>query len=118
MKSNVDKLDVDKLVSVPTGLSSKLSNLVKSEYKKYVYDVKDKIYDITNAGTKTALNAKINEVKEKTPSISILSTTATANTTINEVKVKISNITNFATITTLTAVENKIPNINELVKKN
>ena len=39
MKGNVDKLDVDKLVSVPMDLSSKLSNLVKSEDKKDVYDV-------------------------------------------------------------------------------
>ena len=63
MKSKVDKLDADKLVSVSVDLS-KLSNEVKNDIvKKDVYNAKiknieDKIPDITNLATKTTLNAK------------------------------------------------------------
>ena len=100
LKTEVDKLDVDKLVTVLLDLS-KLSDVVKQNdfVKKDVYNVKikiteDKIADITNLPTNAFLNAKINEVKGETP-----------------------NITNLATTTTLTAVENKIPNVSNLVKK-
>ena len=87
LKSNVDKLDIDKLENVPSGLSSleskvdkldvdklvpvpvdliKLSDVVKNDVvKKDVYnakikDIEDKIPDITNLATNTSLNAKIN----------------------------------------------------------
>ena len=97
-KSEVDKLDIGKLETTPFDLS-KLSNIVKNVVKKEVYNAKiknieDKIPDITNLSTKTILNAKINEVKEEIPSI-----------------------TNLATTTALTAVENKTPNVSNLVKK-
>ena len=91
MKDKVDKLDVDKLVTISVDLS-KLHDVVKSYVvKKDVYNVQiknieDKIPDIANLATNTTLNAKINEAKNKIPSI-----------------------TNVVTITTLTAVENKIP---------
>ena len=110
LKSNVDKLGIDKLKNVSTNLSnlqikvdeldvdklvvfsfdlSKLSAVVKNELNKDVYNAKiknveDKILDITNLGTKTTLNAKINEVKDEIP-----------------------NTTNLATTSVLTAVENK-----------
>ena len=99
LKSKVDKLDIDKLAPVHFDLS-KPSNVVKNDgVKKDVYNakiknIKDKIPDITNFATKTTLNAKINEVKGEIPSI-----------------------TNLATTTALTAVENKIPNVSNLVKK-
>ena len=99
LKSKVDKLDVDKLLPVPVNLS-KLSNVVKNDVvKKDVYNAKikhieDKISDITNLATNASFNAKINEVKGEIP-----------------------NITNLATETALTAVENKIPSVSNLVKK-
>ena len=70
LKSKVDKLDVDKFVTVPADLS-KVSDVVKNGVvKKGVYNVKienieDKILDITNLATNTTLNAKTNEVKNK-----------------------------------------------------
>ena len=72
LKSKVDKLDVDKLVPVPAELS-KLSGVVKNVVKKYVYNAKiknteDKILDITNLATVT-LNDKIKNVKEEIPNI-------------------------------------------------
>ena len=74
LKSKVDKLDVDKFVTVPADLS-KVSDVVKNDVvKKGVYNVKiknieDKIPDITNLATNTTLNAKINEVKNKIANI-------------------------------------------------
>ena len=99
LKNKVDKLDINKLAPVPVDLS-KLSNAVKNEFvKKTEYNAKikniqDKIRDINNLTTKTILNTKINEVKAEIPSISALVTTST-----------------------LTAAENKIPNVSNLVKK-
>ena len=100
LKSKIDKLDVDKLVAVLVDLS-KLSDVVKNgvvkkdEYNAKIRNIEDKILDITNLANTTALNAKINDVKGKIP-----------------------NITNSATTTTaLTVVENKMPNVGNLVKK-
>ena len=91
LKSKVDKLDVDKLVLVPADLS-KLSDLVKNDVvKKDVY------------------NAKIYDIEDKIPNITNLATDATLNAKINEVKNEIHNITNLATTAALTAIENKIP---------
>ena len=70
LKNKVDKLDVDKLVSVLVDLS-KLSHVVKKYFaKKDVYnakitDIEDKIPDVTNLATNDTLNAKINEVKNE-----------------------------------------------------
>ena len=70
LKSKVDKLDGDKLVSFPVDLS-KLSDVVKDDVaKKDVYNansknIEDKIPDITNLATNTTLNAKRNEIKKQ-----------------------------------------------------
>ena len=143
LKSDVDKLDIDKLKNLPTNLSnlqskvdklddklvpvpvdlSKLSNVVENVVvKKDVYDVKiknveDKIPDITKLATKTTLNAKINEVKGEIPNITNLVTTSGLNANINEVIGGIPNITNLVTTSALTAVENKIPIVRNLAKK-
>ena len=77
LKSKVDKLDVDKLVPVPADLS-KLSDAVKNdvlkkdEYNVKIKNIEDKIPDITNLATKTTLNAKTNEVKGEIPNITNL----------------------------------------------
>ena len=99
MESEVDKLDVDRLVTVPVALR-KLSDAVKNNIiKKDVYNAKiknieDKIPDITNLATNTTLNAKWNEVKKEIP-----------------------GITYFRTTTALSAVGNKTPNVSNSVKK-
>ena len=90
LKSKVDKSDVDKLVPVAVDLS-KLSDLVKNDVKKDVYnakikDIKDKIPDITKLASNTTLNAKINEVKTEIPTITNLATIAACNAKINEAK--------------------------------
>ena len=58
------------------------------------------------------------EVKNEIPSITDLATTTALNDKINEAKNKIPNITNLAATAGLTAVENKILNVINLVQKN
>ena len=67
LKSKTDKIDVDKLVPFPVDLS-KLSNVVKNDidkndvYNAKIKKIEDKIPDITKLTSKSTLNAKINEV--------------------------------------------------------
>ena len=70
LKSKVDKIDVDKLVSAPVNLS-KLSDVVKNYLVKKdicnakIKNIEDKIPNNYNLATNTTLNSKINEVKNK-----------------------------------------------------
>ena len=70
LKSKVDKLDIDKLLTVSVDLT-KLSDVVKNDaVKKDVYNAKiknieDKIPDTTNLATNTTLNDQVKEVKKK-----------------------------------------------------
>ena len=81
LESKVDKLDVAKLEHVPVDLS-KLSDVVKNYFvKKILYNAKiinieDKIPDITNLATTTALTA----VESKVPIVKNLFKTTNHNT--------------------------------------
>ena len=72
LKSKVDKLDVEKLLTVSVDLN-KLSDVVKTDAVKKDIDnakiknIEDKIPDITNLTTNTTLNDRVNEVKNKYP---------------------------------------------------
>ena len=84
LKSEVDKLDTDKLATVPVDLS-KLSNVVKNDVvKKTVYDkLVAKVNDIDTSELvkKNDYNTKITEIEGKIPDISGLAT-KTALTTV------------------------------------
>ena len=67
--------------------------------------------------TNTIVNARINEVKNEIHVITNLATAATLNAKINEVKNKIRYMANVATTTVLTTIENKLPNVSNLVKR-
>ena len=90
LKSNVDKLNVDKLLPVPVDLR-KLSDVVKNDVvKKDVYNAKiknieDKIPDITNLATAAALTA----VEDKIPNVSNLVKKTEYNTKISDIENKI-----------------------------
>ena len=122
MKSKVDYIDVNKSVPVPVNLS-KLIGVVKNYVVKKdvcnakVQNIEDKIPDITNLATDTTPNAKMNEVKREIPDVTNLATTTALNAKINEVKGEIPNITNLATTTALAAVENRRPNVSNIVRK-
>ena len=89
MKSKVDKLDVGKLVPVSVDLS-KLSDVVKNDVKNNVYNAKiknneDKILDITNLATTTALSS----VEHKIPNVSDLVKKADYDAKMSEMEKKL-----------------------------
>ena len=57
------------------------------------------------------------DIKDKIPDITNLTTTAAVNTKIKEAKDEMSVISGLASNDALTAVESKIPNVGDLVKK-
>ena len=123
-KSKVDKLDVDKLVSVSVDLS-KLSDVVRNDVVKEdvfnakVKHIEDKIPDITNLASSTTLNAIMNEFKGKIHSITNLVTNASLDAKMNEVKgKKYLILLTWLLLLFLLLLKNKIPNVSNLVKKN
>ena len=131
LKTEVDKIDIDKLKTVPDELA-KLINVVKNEVaKKITYNtLKNKVDAIgtskfvsrTKFTTDTnTLDDKIDKVEKKIPDISGLATKSSVTRLITEqedytdkVKKKIPDISGLASKTELTAVENKIPDISGL----
>ena len=120
LKTEVDKLDIGKLKTVPVDLS-KLSNVVKNEvikkteYNKLVNKVNN--IDTSRFILKTKYDADKLELEKKIPDTSNLVKKSDYNTKISEIESKIPSISGLATTSALTAVENKIPSINNLVKK-
>ena len=116
LKTEVDRLDIEKLVPVPTYLS-KLSNLVKNDVVKK--DVSDKLVTkVNNIDTndfllKTMCNTDKTELENKIPNV----TGFVKEAKLTELENKIPDISNLATKTALTTVENKIPSVSSLVKK-
>ena len=114
LKSEVDKLDIDKLKPLPDDVS-KLSNTVtnevvkKTDYNAKITEIENKIPDISNLPTKTTLTS----VENRIPNISGLAT----KTELTTVENKIPNITNLATKTALTNLSNTVPDISTLIKK-
>ena len=120
LKNEVDKLDIDKLATVPVDLS-KLSNAVKNDVvKKTVYDklvAKVDNIDTSDLVKKTDYNTKISEIEDKIPDSSSFVKKTDYNTKFTEIEGKIPDISGLATKTALTTVENKIPSISGLVKR-
>ena len=122
LKTELDKLDIDKLTSVPIDLA-KLSNVVKNyvvketDYDKLVNKVNG--IDITNFVSITKYEKdgsdfedKINKIEKKIPEISNL----VKKSTLTAVENKIPDISGLATTSALTAIENEIPDVSTLVK--
>ena len=101
LKTEVDKLDIDKLVPVPTDLIE-LSNVVKndvikkSDYISKITEIESKILDISNLATKTALTA----VENKIPSVGNLVKKTEYNTKVTEIENKLNNPNHDKYITT------------------
>ena len=116
LKTEVDKLDIDKLAPVPVDLS-KLSDVVKNDVvKKTVYDklvAKVNNIDTSDFVLKTKYNTDKTELENKIPDVSNL----VKKTKLTELENKIPYISNLATKTLLTDVENKIPSVSNLVEK-
>ena len=120
LKTEAEKLDIDKLVAVSVDLS-KLSDVVKSDViKKTVYDklvAKVTSIDTSRFVLKTKYDSDKSEIENKIPNISGLVEKADYNTKITEIENKIPDVNSLATKTALTAVENKITDASGLVKK-
>ena len=119
LKSEVDKLDIEKLVPVPADLS-KLSDVKNDAVKKGVYNklvAKVNNVDTSRFALKTKYDTDKSELENKMPDTSGLVKKTDYNTKITDIDGKIPDISNLATKTALMTVENKIPNVNNLVKK-
>ena len=104
LKTEVDKLDIDNLTSVPIDLA-KLSNVVKNDIvKKTEYDkLVNKVngIDNTNFVSRTKYEKDGSHFEDK----------------INKIEKKILDVSDLVKKSAVTAVENKIPNISGLATK-
>ena len=96
LKTEVDKLDIDKLVPVPVDLS-KLSDVVKNDvvkktdYNAKITEIENKIPNISNLATKTSLNT----VQNKIPDTSGLIKKRDYNAKVTEIEDKIPTLANY-----------------------
>ena len=108
LKTEIDKLDIDKLVPISADLS-KLSNVVKNGIvKKIVYNkLVEKVDNIDTSDfvLKAKYNTDKTELENKIPDTSGLVKKTNYNTKITELENKIPDINNLATKTELTTVE-------------
>ena len=117
LKTEVDKLGIDKLAPVPVNLG-KLSDVVKNDVvKKAVYDqlvAKVNDIDTNDFVLKTKYQTDKGELEKKIPAV----TDFVKKAKLTELENKIPDVRGLATKTALTTVENKIPSVSNLVKKN
>ena len=110
LKTEFDKLDINKLVPAPVDLS-KLSDVVKNDVvKKDAYNkLVTKVNNIDTSGfvLKTKYDTDKSELENKIPDV----TDFVKKAKLTELENKIPDISNLATKTALTAVENKIPDV-------
>ena len=116
LKTEVDKLDVNKLAPVPIDLS-KLSDVFKNDVvKRAVYGrlaVKVNNIDSSEFVLKTKYQTDKAELEKKIPDV----TNFVKKAKLTELRNKIPDVSSLATKTALTAVEDKIPSVSSLVKK-
>ena len=131
LKSEVDKIDVDKLKTVPDDLA-KLSNVVKNEVVKKTNFSADNYVTRTKFSTDTnSLDDKIDKVDKKIPGVSGLATKSSVTILIKNLddridKLKINNyakktsLTNYMLTSTFngksTELENKIKDADIIAK--
>ena len=120
LKTEVDKLNIDKLVPIPVDLS-KLSDVVKNDvFKKTDYGklvAKVNSIDTSGFALKTKYDTDKSELVNKIPDTSGLVKKTNYDAKIADIEGKIPDVSNLATKPVLTTVENKIPSVSSLVKK-
>ena len=116
LKTEVDKLNIGKLTTVPVDLS-KLSIVVTDDVvKKAVCDklaAKVNNIDTSDFVLKTKFQTGKTELEKKIPDV----TGFVQKTKLTELEDKIPDVSSLASKTALSAVENKIPSVSSLVKK-
>ena len=120
LKTEVDKLDIDKLGPVPVNLS-KLSDVVENDVvKETAYDklvAKVNSIDTSTFVLKSKYDTDKSELKNKIADTGGLVKNTDYNTKIAEIEGKIPDVSNLLTKTALTTVANKIPSVSSRVKK-
>ena len=118
LKTEVDKLDIDKLIPVTVDLS-KRNDVVKNDVvKKTVYDklvAKVNSIDTNGFALKTKHDTDKAKLENKIPDTSGLVKKTDYNAKITTTQGKIASISGLVTSAALTAPENKIPNLSNLV---
>ena len=128
LKLDVDELDIDRLKNVSVNLF-KLNNVVDNAVVKktmyYKFFTKVNAIDTSRFLLKTQYNndnsgleKKIGDANKKISDTSGLVKKTDNNTMITEIEGKIPSITGLATTAVLNAIENKIINVSNIVKKN
>ena len=140
LKSEVDKLDTDKLKTVPVDFA-KLTNIVdndvvkKTDYNKKITELNDKIPNITNLATKSSVTTLLKDLDDRVDKVK--KDLKDLDDTVDEVNKKIPDISGLATKSSIsallptstfnskifevenkiTAIDNKIPDVAGFVKK-
>ena len=92
LKAEVDKIDVDKLKTVPDDLA-KLSNVVKNEVvKKTDFSADDYVKNTKFSGDINSLDDKIDKVEKKIPDVSSLETKRNVTTLIKNLENRIDSL--------------------------
>ena len=107
LKTEVDKLDIDKLVPVPVDVS-KLSGVVKNDVIKTVHDklvAKVNNIDTSRFVLKTKYDIDKSESEKKIPDTSGIIKKIDFNSKITEIESKTPSISGLATFSVLTTVE-------------
>ena len=116
LKTEVDKLDNDKLAPVPVHLS-KVSDVVKGDVvKKAAYDklaAKVNNIDTSDFVLKTKYQTDKTKLEKKIPDV----TEFVKKTKLTELENEIPDVTSLPTKTALTVVENKISSVSSFVRK-
>ena len=121
LKTEVDKIDIDKLKTVPDDLA-KLTNVVKNEVVKKTDFSADNYVTRTKFSTDTnSLDDKIDKIEKKIPDISGLATRSNVTTLVNNLNNKIDNLKNNYTLTSTfnnksTELESKIKDADIIAK--
>ena len=94
LKTEVDKIDTDKLKTVPDDLA-KLSNIVKNEVvKKTDFSADNHVARTKFSTDSNSLDDKIDKVEKKIPDVSGLATRRNVTTLVNNLNNKIDNLKN------------------------
>ena len=92
LKTEVDKIDVDKLKTVPNDLA-KLSNVVKNEIvKKIDFSADDYVKKTKFSGDINPLDNKIDKVEKKIPDVSSLETKRNVTTLVKNLDNRIDGL--------------------------
>ena len=120
LKTEVDKLDIDKLVPVPVDLIKLIVVLKNDVVKNTVYDqlvVKVNNIDTGDFVLITNYQTDKTELEKKIADTSGLAKKTDCNSEIAQIEGKIPDVRNLTTKAALTAAENKIPSVSRLIKE-